>query len=280
MKTTIYTPESSLRSPRKMLAGMWGDLIRGRELAWRLAVRDISAMYRQSFLGILWAFIVPLAGTVTWIFLKGSGVIAISSTDIPYPVYVFAGTMLWSIFMDSLAMPLNQTNSAKAMLSKINFPRESLILSGIYQILFNSGIKVVLILAALIIMGVYPGWSLLLFPFAMLSLMLAGITVGMLLTPLGMLYTDIGKGIPLAMQFFMFVTPVVFPIPKSGWVAQVFYYNPVTPIMMTARNWLTDTPAGFLHSFLYVNAVLVVLLFLSWIVYRVTMPVLIERMSA
>jgi len=82
------------------------------------------------------------------------------------------------------------------------------------------------------------------------------------------------------MQFVMFVTPVVFPIPKSGWVAQVFYFNPMTPIIMTARNWLTNTPAGFLDSFLYVNAVLVVLLFLFWVVYRVTMPVLIERMSA
>lgn len=280
MKTTMYTPESSLRSPKKMVREMWGDLMRGRELAWRLAVRDISAMYRQSFLGILWAFIVPLAGTVTWIFLKGSGIVNVSTTDIPYPVYVFTGTMLWSVFMDSLSMPLNQTNSAKAMLSKINFPRESLILSGIYQILFNSGIKVVLILAALMIMGIYPGWSLLLFPLAVFSLMLAGITMGMFITPIGMLYTDIGRGIPIAMQFVMFVTPVVFPIPKSGWVAQVFYFNPMTPIIMTARNWLTNTPAGFLDSFLYVNAVLVVLLFLFWVVYRVTMPVLIERMSA
>jgi lipopolysaccharide transport system permease protein len=263
-----------------MVAEMWSDLLQGRELAWRLAVRDISAMYRQSFLGILWAFIVPLVGTVTWIFLKGSGIVSLGTTDIPYPVYVFSGTMLWSIFMDSLVAPLNQTTNAKAMLSKINFPRESLILSGIYQILFNSAIKVAMILAALIFMGVYPGWSLLLFPFAVLSLILAGITIGLFLTPIGLLYTDIGKGIPLGMQFVMFVTPVVFPIPKSGWVAQVFYLNPMTPIMMTARSWLTATPDGFLHSFLYVNAVLVVLLFLFWIVYRVTMPVLIERMSA
>ncbi len=68
---TIYTPDSSLARPGKMLRDMFHDLWSGRELAWRLAVRDISAQYRQAFLGILWAFILPLANTLTWILLNG-----------------------------------------------------------------------------------------------------------------------------------------------------------------------------------------------------------------
>jgi hypothetical protein len=60
LPVTVFTPDSSLASPAKMLREMWRDLLASRELAWRLAVRDISAQYRQAFLGILWAFILPL----------------------------------------------------------------------------------------------------------------------------------------------------------------------------------------------------------------------------
>ena len=280
MKITIYTPESAMRSPGKMLAGMWQDLVQSRELALRLAIRDIRGMYRQSFLGIFWAFLLPLANTLTWIFLNGSGILHVATTNIPYPVYVLTGTLLWSIFMDSMQAPLTQATAAKDMLSKINFPREALIISGIFQTLFNAVIKIAIIIIALVIINVYPGWTLLLLPFSVLALILAGTTIGLFLTPVGLLYTDIGKFIPLAMQFFMFITPVVFPIPISGWVRYLFIYNPVTPLIMTAREWLTASPVDFFNGFLLVTASFVVILFLVWIVYRAAMPILIERMNA
>ena len=125
MKTTVYTPESSLKSPKAMLRDMLVDFWSGRDLAWRLAVRDIRAQYRQAFLGILWAFILPLANTLIWIFLSYSGVVKIAETSLSYPVYVFTGTMLWAIFMDALNAPLQQANAARGMLSKLNFPREA-----------------------------------------------------------------------------------------------------------------------------------------------------------
>jgi len=197
LPVTVYTPDSSLASPGKMLRDMARDLLASRELAWRLAVRDISAQYRQAFLGILWAFILPLANTLVWVFLSGSGVVKVSDTPLPYPVYVFSGTMLWAILMDAINAPLQQTTAAKAMLAKLNFPRESLVVSGIYQTLFNAGIKIALLLAVLPFLGVDLGWNLLLFPIALLSLILVGTAIGLMLTPVGVLYTDIGKGLPL-----------------------------------------------------------------------------------
>jgi lipopolysaccharide transport system permease protein len=63
---------------------MFRDLLAGRELAWRLTIRDISAQYRQTALGLIWAFILPLAHTITWIFLNSSGIVKVSDTGIPY----------------------------------------------------------------------------------------------------------------------------------------------------------------------------------------------------
>lgn len=276
----IYTSDSSLASPARMFGEMFRDLSASRGLAWRLAVRDISAQYRQAFLGFLWAFILPLANTLVWIFLNSSGVIQLADTALPYPVFAFTGTMLWAIFMDALNAPLQQVNAARGMLAKLNFPREALIVSGIYQTLFNAAIKILLLLGALLVAGINPGWNLLLFPTGVLSLILVGTACGLLITPVGMLYTDVGRGLPLLMQFLMYVTPVVFPMPTSGWATTLFNLNPLTPLILITRDWLTGFEPGPLGNFLMVNLVAMALLLVVWVVYRLAMPILIERMSA
>jgi lipopolysaccharide transport system permease protein len=277
---TVYTPEPSLARPTKMARDMLRDLALSRGLAWRLAVRDISAQYRQAFLGIIWAFILPIANTLTWLFLSGSGIVAISETPISYPVYVFSGTMLWAILMDAINAPLQQTTAAKAMLAKLNFPRESLLLSGIYQTLFNGGIKVAVLLVVLPFMGVELGWSLLLVPIGLVSLVLIGTAIGLLLTPVGLLYSDVGKGLPLLLQFMMYLSPVVFAMPQDGVAAVLFALNPLSPIILTARDWLTGLPPDHLMGFIVVNFLALLLLGLVWVVFRLAMPILIERMSA
>jgi lipopolysaccharide transport system permease protein len=277
---TIYTPESNLANPRKMLREMFRDLAVGRELAWRLVVRDISAQYRQAFLGILWAFILPLANTVTWIFLSKSGIVNVASTTVPYPFYVFTGTMLWAIFMDALNAPMQQVNAARGMLAKLNFPREALIVSGIYQTLFNAAIKIALMLVTLMVIGINPGWNFMFFPLGIISLILVGTTLGLFITPLGILYGDIGRALPLFMQFLMYITPVVFPLPKAGLAETLFMFNPITPLILTARDLLTGQTPQFLSYFIAVNLVMGFFFFVVWMIYRLAMPILIERMSS
>ena len=111
-------------------------------------------------------------------------------------------------------------------------------------------------------------------------LVLVGTTVGLLLTPVGMLYADIGKSLPLLMQFLMYLTPVVFPIPASGWAATLFKFNPMTPLILTTRDWLTGFSPEYLGKFFLISTLIIALLLVVWIVYRAAMPILIERMSA
>lgn len=259
---------------------MFRDLRDSRELAWRLAVRDIKALYRQSFLGYFWAFLLPLINTATWLFLQGTGIVQVAETALPYPVYVFVGTMLWQIFTEAVQSPLQQVAESKSILSKLNFPRESLILAGIYKSIFNAAIKIVVLLIAIIALGVYPDWSLLLFPIGVFSILLVGNTIGLFLGPIGVLYSDIGKAIPVITQFAMYITPVVFAMPEAGITAKIFEYNFLTPLIINARAWLTGSETEFLSYFITVNVSALLLFFVSWIIYRITMPILIERMSA
>ena len=280
LPTRTYTPESPLAHPGKLWQEMVQDLWAGRELAWRLAVRDISAQYRQSVLGVLWALIIPLANTAVWLFLSASKVVQVGATPVPYPVFVFTGTLLWSILIDALNAPLMQVNANKALLAKINFPREALILSGVYQTLFNAAIKLGILLLVLPFLGVHPGWAGLLIPLGLFSLVLSGTAAGLLITPLGVLYGDIGRSIPLITQFLMYLSPVVFPLATAGWTATLMRLNPLTPLILNARAWFTGQPPQLLAEWALAVGGSAILLLLVWMLYRLAMPILIERMSA
>ena len=70
----VYTPEPLLRHPLVMLREIAQYVWAGRELAWRLFLRDLRAGYRQTFLGYIWAFLPPLVAAATFIFLQSQGI--------------------------------------------------------------------------------------------------------------------------------------------------------------------------------------------------------------
>ena len=275
-----YSPESALKSPTRMARGMWRDLKASRELAWRLTVRDISAKYRQSVLGVLWAFLPPLATALIFVLLNQQKIINIRETDIPYPVFVMFGTVLWRQFIASLNAPIKAVNANKGMMTKINFPREALILSAVGQVLFELVINLAILAGVFAIFRVPVTWGLLLFPFAVLMLLLLGIALGLLLTPLGALYTDVSSAIATVTMPWFFITPVVYPPPQQFPLSLLCTLNPVSPILVGARDLATKGTMDDPVMFGVVSALVLFLLVLGWVLYRVSMPILIERMSA
>ena len=276
----IYSPKSDLAEPLKLLRSMMQGLNASRELSWRLAIRDISAQYRQSFLGVLWALIIPFTNTLIWLFLSSSNVLKVADTSLPYPVYVFSGSLLWSILIESLIAPLQQVERNREMISKMYFPRESIILSGIYQTLFNAFIKIGILIIALPFFKIHPNITGIFIPLGILSLILAGTVIGLIFTPIGILYQDVGRGIPLISQFLMYLSPVVYPLSTNGVLGKIMTINPLTPLIINARAWFTGEPNQYLTSWFVSNLFFLVLGFFLWTIFRLAMPILIERMSA
>ncbi|MFM7428010.1 MAG: ABC transporter permease [Elainella sp.] len=275
-----YRPDSQIRHPRKLWREMRRDLLASRELAWRLMVRDLSAQYRQSFLGVFWAFVPPLVAALGLTLASNAKVINIGPTDIPYPAYVMFSMALWQTFVESLNGPIQAVIAAKPMLARINFPREAIILSQLGQVGFNFGIKLILIAALFLWFQIPVAGTVVLAPVALLHLVALGTAIGLLLAPIGALYEDVSRGLTLAVSAWLFITPVIFPPPQTGLFAQVVRWNPVTPLLVTVRELATagtvSEPLQFwLASLLGVGGLLV-----SWLFYRVAMPFVIERISA
>lgn len=278
LQVHIYEPKSKRKSFLELVRDMFGDLISSLQLAKRIFIRDKKAEYRQSILGISWAFITPLTNALVWIFLSASGAVNISGTGIPYPLFVFIGTMLWGIFSESVNMPLQQTNAAKGLISKINFPKEAILVSGIYKTLFNTGIKVIIVVGALFFFNINPGFGFIGFLIMIFYIMFFGIAIGLLVTPIGLLYKDIARIIPMIMSFLMYLTPVVYKETRFSALQTMINLNPLTPMINSARNYATG---GSIENLIYLVFIFLATLlvgFLGWILYRVSIPIIVERM--
>ena len=274
-----YSPQPLLSRPGVMLREMLGDLWDGRELAWRLFLRDVSAQYRQSYLGYVWAFLPPLISSLTFVFLSSQGLFSTGKTGLPYAAFAMIGTLLWQVFVDALNAPINAIQASKSMLSKINFPRESVLVAGISMVLFNFLVRLVLLIGVLVFFHVRPDTGLIFFPVAILALILCGTACGLAVAPLGALYGDIGRAIPLITSFWMLLTPVVYPARTTGLAGWLATWNPVSPLIMVARHSLTGDTLSPLAPFFCVLLSSILVLMAGWIGFRITMPHLIARMG-
>lgn len=279
LETRIYS-NSTKYSIKQILIKSIKGYSSSFHLAKQLAKRDIASLHRQSVFGIFWVILPVVMNALVWIFLQSSGTIQLTPTNIPYPLFALVGTTIWSIFGECLNMPMSTINGNRGIITKINFEKEALISLGFIKIGFNLLIKLGMILFFIIYFQVVLTESILFFfPFLVL-MMLFFTSIGTIISPIGILYNDISKFIPIGLQLLMYITPVLYVVPKSGLMQTIMSLNPLSYIITDIRNTLTGMSIE--NGFFWLGF-LIVTLFLSLIamvVYRVSMPIITERMSA
>ena len=144
---------------------------------------------------------------------------------------------------------------------------------------FNFLIRMALLVLVMAVWQVVPGLSLVLFPLMMLGLMLCGFAIGMLLVPIGGLYGDVSRAIPIVASFWMLLTPVVYPARTEGLAGWLAVWNPISPLIVTARATLTAEPLDKLPLALLVTFLAACIALLGLFTFRLIMPHLIVRMG-
>jgi lipopolysaccharide transport system permease protein len=279
LEKKVYTSSNSY-SLSKILKQSLHGYADSFYLAKQLAKRDLRAQYRQSVLGILWAFAPVLMSATVWIFLNLTGTVKVAQTNIPYPLYVVIGTTIWSVFGECLLMSINSVNANKSIITKINFQKEALVTLGLIKVLFNLLIKMSLVIALMLVYHIPVSLSLLWFVPVLVISMLAFISIGIFLTPIAILYHDITRVIPVIMQIAMYLTPVVYNIPGDGFMKTLMELNPLTYLVTDLRNTLTGYPLENPVFLLVFTAGTLLFSLLAMIIYRTSMPIITERMSA
>lgn len=275
----IITPHNGLDAFKDAVTSLVRDWDVTRSLAWRMFVRDTSATYRESFLGYVWLLLPALASTLVWVFLNGQNVVSIDSGAVPYPLFVFTGTVLWTAFNSSLIETLQIVGAARGTLSKVNFPHEALVLTAFGKSVLSTLVTAIFIGPFLWLYPVTLHLTALLFPVGLLAMLLLGTAMGLIVVPVATLFNDLSRAIHLGLRFAFFLTPVIYPLSANGAGRWVFLLNPVTPILVTTRHWLVGGEAPSLIGFVLVAMASVFVLALGLITFKVAMPHLIERLS-
>jgi lipopolysaccharide transport system permease protein len=217
--------------------------------------------------------------SLPFIYLNSAGVLRISDTPIPYAAYAVIGTIIWQTFVEALNSPLKSAGAARAMLTRISFPREAILLSGLMHVGFSFLVRLTLLAAVFAAFGLTPARTAPLFLLGMLIVALTGFTIGVIVMPLGLLYGDVQQSLPIASAFLMLLTPVLYPVPASGLAATVTRINPLTPLVTTTRDWLTAGSSTHVSGFVVMSTATIVLLLLGWVAYRLALPHVIARLG-
>jgi lipopolysaccharide transport system permease protein len=279
--TRVYTPDSPVRRPLVFLKTISRDARAARTLAWRLFVRDISAQYRQTAIGYLWAALPAVFTAFVWVALQAVGLLHVNTGNIPYIAYVLAGMTFWQLFVDALNAPLKMLSQNRSLLNRVNFPTEAIFASGVAQVLFSFAIRLIVLMIVLVAVGAPVKWTtapgILLPGFALL---LAGTALGLLLAPSGVLYQDVQQGLNMIVAPLMFLTPVIYAAGTVGVLGKINQLNPLTPMFEVMRGFLFGGLGPYLVELGIVSGVMLAVAFVSWLGYRLSLPMLIERIEA
>ena len=283
---TVYNSQSEIKNPLRMYRNIAADFWSGRELGWRLFLRNLRGLYRQTFLGLFWAFLPPIANTAIWVFLRSQGVFELGGDmEVNGTVYILTGMILWQTFIEAFQMPLKVVNQNRGMISKLRFPRESLLLVGIGEVLFDLSIRSLLLIPAFLFYGVEPSIAVLAaIPLALLMVLFAA-GLGMLIMPVGSLYQDVNRFISVAIPFWMLTTPIIYVINQDQLADHpaanlLVWLNPAAPILVWCRDLILTGDSPFAVAGIVFSIIAIPIFLIGLAVFRISIPVIVERMNA
>lgn len=233
-----------------------------RELAYFLAWRDVKVRYKQTLIGVAWVLLQPLAMMAVFWLIFGR-VAQLPSDAVPYPLFVLVALIPWQFFSRVISESTNSLITDQRLITKVYFPRLVVPIATAFTAFIDFSLAMCLVVLLMIWFGVVPGVALVCLPVAILLMLAAALGVGFWLSALNVEYRDVMHAVPFLVQFWFFVTPVVYStsLLPEPW-GFLFSLNPMTAVVEGFRWSLLGSEASLsVRSVL--SGVIAVALFVS-----------------
>jgi lipopolysaccharide transport system permease protein len=259
----VYTARVLNTSLVSSLAQAARELWMTREVIWRLFLRDFTVQCRQKVLGYLWAFLGPLIGMASFLFLNYSGILNPGELTIPYPLYLFSGMTLWGFFTGVISVVSGGLLTHGDLVLRTSIPKIALALASMGNVVYVQLVNLVILMILVGVFGVSPSWWALTVPFMVLPLIALGVGIGLVFAVIGALARDVTVMSTTVLNLMMYLTPVVY-VPKFGnrYLQSVINYNPLTHLIEAPRSvflrGIIEEPTAFAVSSLFGFAMLIV----------------------
>jgi lipopolysaccharide transport system permease protein len=218
-----------------------------RELLYFLTWRDVKVRYKQTVFGVAWVVLQPVVMTVIFTLFLGI-LVRVPTAGLPYPLLVFSGLLPWTFFSSAILAAAQSLVSNANLITKVYFPRVLVPTASIAGRLLDFAVSfIILVLMMLYYRFVlhHPinvTWNLLALPLIILLLILFTLAWGMLVSSLNVVYRDVGVVLPVLVQLWMFISPVVYSaelVPEKWRI--LYYLNPVAGLIQGFRASLLGT---------------------------------------
>jgi len=277
-KIITYEPDNSIK---KGYISLWKEIFRelrqSKWLIYQLFKRDFFTIYKQSLIGVFWAFIVPIISVGTFIILNRSGVFNFGEIEVPYPIYAVLGIAFWQLFSTGLIGTSNSLVKAGSMLVKINFSKKSLVIASSAQSLIPFIVQLVLVGVLFFVYGVSPSIKILFFPILIIPIILFTLGFGLILSLLNSVIRDIGNALSVFLTFLMFLTPVLYAKPKIGMLIQITKFNPLYYLISMSRELILKGTMSEWKGFLFSVGVAFLVFIVGLIIFHLTETRVTER---
>ena len=206
-----------------------------RELLNELTMREIKQRYKQSVLGYAWVILNPFFQMLVMAFVF-SIIMRIPHLGVPYPIFLYAGLLPWTLFSNSLNAAVNALVANAGLITKIYFPREIFVISTIMAKMVDFALSLTIFVVFMIYFKVAISWNILwVVPiFAIQQLFTYGLSL--FLAAANLFYRDIQYLLGLIILIWMYLTPVIYSTElfpeKYRWIFQL---NPMAVIINAYR---------------------------------------------
>src|SRR5271157_2519161 len=258
-------PIIQIRPPRNWMPVDLHELWAYRELVSSFTWRDVKLRYKQTGLGIAWAVLQPILTMVIFTIFFG-GLAKIPSDGVPYPLFVLAALLPWTLFAEGLTRSTTTMVTNANIMTKVYFPRLIMPLSSIISPLVDFAVSFIILLAMMVYYGYAPTINIIFLPFFLLLALATSLGVGLWLSALNVKYRDFQYTVPFLIQIWMFASPVVYAsslVPES---LRVWYgLNPMAGVIEGFRWALLGSGAP--NAMVLVSVGMVLLLLVSGMFY-------------
>ena len=242
-----------------------GEIWAHRELLYFFIWRDLKIRYKQTVFGAAWAVMQPLLLMLVFSVTIGrlSGV---GPMGVPYPLFVFAGLIPWTLFSSSLVGASNSLVGGEAIITKVYFPRLLLPFSSVGSFVLDFAISLGALAGVMLYYGVTPTLAILWLPALTVMALVAALGVGTFLSAVNVKYRDVKYVVPFLVQLWLFGSPVVYTssLIPSEWHA-IYALNPMTGVVEGFRWALIGGPRP--DELILVSAVASMVVLLAALVY-------------
>lgn len=236
-------------------------------LLYQLTQREIKARYKQSFIGRAWVVVNPLAQLLVYTFVF-SFVFSSPSGGIPYPIFLLAGLLPWSLFQGSVTIATNSLVENAPLIRKVSFPREIIPYSVVIAKVIDFTAASVLFLVLALFFKVSLSTSILLvLPLLFLQLILTT-GISLLLSAFNLFYRDVQYLANLVLMLWMYMTPIVYPtslVPSQ--FLTLYNLNPMVGIIEGYRSAVFGLPFN-LYSLWWSIVISILVFSIAYIVFK------------